>query len=134
MTAPTGSISSGSEIQTQGNVKLAEETKQRLEELFADTLDQGTSKAVIVFDCIDNLGNIRRLIGIPYTISRDGEYHVEGTNLDGYGDFYLEIGLYAKEETKPIPKDYEERKMRIPLYSILGGLRRVELTDFCLRK
>ena len=58
-------------------------------------------------------------------ISRDGEYHAEGASLGGYGNFYLELGPYAKSGNT-MPLDSIQRTKKIKLRDILN-FRRLEI-------
>lgn len=126
MTAPTTSQQvQGLDGQVWTDETVALDRQQRLEELFTDTLGQEISRAAIVIEYFDNSNGALRTrteIGFPYRILRDGEYHAEGARLGCYGDFYLEIGPYAKSGNT-IPSDSELRTKKIRLRDILSFQR-----------
>lgn len=99
--------------------------KRKLEEKFADTLNQYPPKAAIVVFYVGLDSISRTAVGIPYSISQP-EYHAEGANL-GLGPLCLELGTILKR--KEDPQDLEGR-IYIPLSQIVGSPRRIELEDF----
>ncbi|MEN9625825.1 MAG: hypothetical protein RL557_153 [archaeon] len=94
-------------IELEGLVKTLMECSLR--EAFSDTLDQGVSRAGIVVLYKDD-STIRAEIGIPYTISAGN----------------LVMGPHLKNMHTSPPKDYDSRKVLIPIDSI-GSFQRIEL-------
>lgn len=97
--------------------EVTKEKEDMLREELADSLDQGTSHSVIVVWFNEMIGRdeqTRRVVGVPYEIS-DGN---------------LVIGMYAKDVASPPPRDYEERKMRIPIKMIVTWDKMTRVTDY----
>jgi len=88
-----------------------QKTEKKLRKLFADTLGKRVSGSAISVSFISR-GHPRYAIGVPYSIS----------------DNNLEIGPYFKNDITAPPSDYQQRKMQIPLYSIID-FKRIELSD-----
>ena len=86
-------------------------TEEELRELFADTLERGVSRSIILISY--QQGNqVRTEVGVPYSLS--------GRNL--------EMGPYLKDIVSSPPRDYSERKKKIPVSNILR-FTRIELSD-----
>ena len=86
-------------------------TEEELREVFADTLDKGTSRSAILVQYHEG-EQVRTEIGIPYSLSKEA----------------VELGPYFKDIITAPPSDYHERKRQIPISDIVG-YRRIELSD-----
>lgn len=86
-------------------------TETDLRSVFADTLDQGNSRAGIAVIYRDGT-QARAELGVPYTIS----------------DGVLEIGPYIKNISSSPPRDYNSRKKKIPIGDIVT-FERIDLSS-----
>ena len=86
-------------------------TEKGLREVFADTLDKGTSRSAILVSYLEG-GQVKTEIGFPYSITREA----------------IEIGPYFKNIITSQPRDYHEKKRQISISDIVE-YQRVELSD-----
>jgi len=77
-------------------------TYDQLKKTFDFGAASGTSRLALLVQYHDN-GQTRGMIGFPYEVDKGA----------------IEIGPYAKNTFSSIPKDYHERKKKIPINDII---------------